>query len=340
MAETTTTSSIVRQAPFLEEIQRKILDQALARGETPIDVPEIQVAAQDPLTTQAIETGAGIGSFMPYFTKGAGTIDEGLATLKAQATGVPGLLEEAAATARGADELPTQANIQALMDPYQSLVTEQATAELARQADIERNKILAQQAGIGALGGDRGQLQLAELQRNLTDLQSRRIFEDMSKNFQQAQNAFQNQQQRQQQVSQLLTGIGQTTGQEAQRLGQGIGAFGEAQQQLAGAGQALTQSQTQLLAGLGNLRQQQAQTELDAARQSQLQQIYEPFQRIGFTSDIFKPNIGSAATTLGTNVAPSPSPLSQAIGAGTAVLGGIKAFGNPFESIFKPSSTQ
>ena len=63
MAETTTTSSIVRQAPFLEEIQRKILDQALARGETPIDVPEIQVAAQDPLTTQAIETGAGSGSF-------------------------------------------------------------------------------------------------------------------------------------------------------------------------------------------------------------------------------------------------------------------------------------
>jgi ABC-type transporter Mla subunit MlaD len=161
----------------------------------------------------------------------------------------------------------------------------------------------------------------------------------MSKNFQQAQNAFQNQQQRQQQVSQLLTGIGQTTGQEAQRLGQGIGAFGEAQQQLAGAGQALTQSQTQLLAGLGNLRQQQAQTELDAARQSQLQQIYEPFQRIGFTSDIFKPNIGSAASTIGTQVAPSPSPLSQAIGAGTAVLGGIKAFGNPFESIFKPSST-
>ena len=148
----------------MEEIQRKILDQALARGETPIDVPEIQVAAQDPLTTQAIETGAGIGSFMPFFTKGAGTIDEGLATLKSRATGVPGLLEEAAATARGADELPTQANIQALMDPYQSLVTEQATAELARQADIERNKLLAQQAGIGALGGDRGQLQLAELQ--------------------------------------------------------------------------------------------------------------------------------------------------------------------------------
>jgi len=58
MAELTTTSSIVRQAPFLEEIQRKILDQALARGETPIDVPDIQVASQDPLTTQAIETGA------------------------------------------------------------------------------------------------------------------------------------------------------------------------------------------------------------------------------------------------------------------------------------------
>jgi len=144
MAELTTTSSIVRQAPFLEDIQRKILDQALARGETPIDVPDIQVASQDPLTAKAIETGSGIGSFMPYFTKGAGTIDEGLSTLKSQATGVPGLLQEAATTARGADELPTQANIQALMDPYQNLVTQDATAELARQADIERNKLLAQ----------------------------------------------------------------------------------------------------------------------------------------------------------------------------------------------------
>ena len=82
------------------------------------------------------------------------------------------------------------------------------------------------------------------------------------------------------------------------------------------------------------------QAALDAQRATALQRSYEPFQRIGFTSDIFKPNIGSAATTLGTQVAPSPSPLSQAIGAGTAVLGGIKAFGNPFESIFKPSSTQ
>ena len=104
MAELTTTSSIVRQAPFLEDIQRKILDQALARGETPIDIPDIQVAAQDPLTAKAIETGSGIGSFMPYFTKGAGTIDEGLTTLKSQATGVPGLLQEAATTARGADQ--------------------------------------------------------------------------------------------------------------------------------------------------------------------------------------------------------------------------------------------
>ena len=32
MAEVTTTSSIVRQAPFLEDIQRKILEQAMVRG--------------------------------------------------------------------------------------------------------------------------------------------------------------------------------------------------------------------------------------------------------------------------------------------------------------------
>jgi len=47
-------------------------------------------------------------------------------------------------------------------------------------------------------------------------------------------------------------------------------------------------------------------------------------------SDIFKPSIGSAGTTLGTQVAPSPSPISQAIGAGIAGLGINKSLGNPF----------
>ena len=61
MAEVTQSESVVRQAPFLEEFQRRILEGAFARGETPVDIPDIEVAGLDPLTRQAITTGEGIG---------------------------------------------------------------------------------------------------------------------------------------------------------------------------------------------------------------------------------------------------------------------------------------
>ena len=65
-----------------------------------------------------------------------------------------------------------------------------------------------------------------------------------------------------------------------------------------------------------------------------LRQSYEPFQRISFMSDIFKPQIGSAASTLGTSVAPAPSPLSQAIGLGIAGLSANRALENPLGKLF------
>lgn len=330
MAETTTTSSVIRQAPYLEDIQKKILEQAMVRGEAPVTIPETQIAGFDPLTEQAITVGQGIGDYQPFFTQGAETIDTGLASLQERAAGVPGLLSEAAETARTSAQVPTGAALQPYMDPYQQFVTQDALGEMQRQAGLAANEIRARQVGQGGFGGARGELELGELQRNLLDLQSRRVFEDMSKNFGQAQNAFANQQARQQSVSQLLGGIGQTAGMEAERYSKGIGAFGSAQAQLAPLGQQLTSNEATTLGQLGAMRQRQSQVELDAARQSQLQQAYEPFQRIAWTSDIFKPSIGSAGSTLGRQVAPSPSPMSQALGMGVAAFGLQNKVGTPW----------
>ena len=336
MVETTTTASILRQAPFLEEFQRRLLDQAFLRGETPVDIPDVEVAGLDPLTQQAITTGQGIGQFQDYLTQGAGTIGEGLATLREQTAGVPGLFGQAAAQATGTGEtfVPTAEGLQPYLDPYQQLVTQEALGEYDRQADIQRNLLGAQAVQGGAFGGDRFGIQGAELDRNLADIKSRRIFEDLSRNFSQAQNAastaFENQQRRGQGISGLLGQIGQAQSQEGTRLGQGIGQFGTLQANLAGIGQGLVGQEVQTLSGLGALQQTQAQRELDAARQSELQQAYEPFQRTGFISDIFKPSIGSGASTIGVSTAPSPSPLSQAIGVGVGALGLNKALDNPF----------
>ena len=344
MVEVATSSSILRQAPFLEEFQRRLLDQAFLRGETPVDIPDIEVAGLDPLTQQAITAGQGIGQFQDYLTQGAGTIGQGLATLQERTAGVPGLFGQAATQAAGTGQtfVPTAEGLQPYLDPYQQLVTQEALGEYGRQGEILRNQLQAQQVGAGAFGGYRSGLQGRELDRNILDVQSRRLFEDLSRNFSQAQNAastaFENQQRRQQGISQLLAQVGQAQSQEGIRTGAGIGQFGTLQANLAGMGQGLVGQEVQTLSGLGALSQTQAQRELDARRQTELQQAYEPFQRVGFMSDIFKPSISSGASTIGVTTAPSPSPLSQAIGAGVGAFGLQRALGNPFGDIFNTGS--
>ena len=340
MVEVATSSSILRQAPFLEEFQRRLLDQAFLRGETPVDIPDIEVAGLDPLTEQAITAGQGIGQFQDYLTQGAGTIGQGLATLQERTAGVPGLFGQAATQAAGTGQtfVPTAEGLQPYLDPYQQLVTQEALGEYGRQGEILRNQLQAQQVGAGAFGGYRSGLQGRELDRNILDVQSRRLFEDLSRNFSQAQNAastaFESQQRRQQGISQLLAQVGQAQSQEGIRTGSGIGQFGTLQANLAGMGQGLVGQEVQTLTGLGALSQTQQQRELDARRQTELQQAYEPFQRVGFMSDIFKPSISSGASTIGVTTAPSPSPLSQAIGAGVGAFGLQRALGSPFGDIF------
>ena len=265
MAETTTTASILRQAPFLEEFQRRLLDQAFLRGETAVNIPDVEVAGLDPLTQEAITKGQGIGQFQDYLTQGAGTIGEGLATLREQTAGVPGLFGQAAAQATGTGEtfVPTAEGLQPYLDPYQQLVTQEALTEYDRQADIQRNQLAAQAVQGGAFGGSRFGIQGAELDRNLADIKSRRIFEDLSRNFSQAQNAaspaFETPQRRGQGMSGLLGQIGQAQAQEGTRLGQGIGQFGTLQANLAGIGQGLVGQEVQTLSGLGALQQTQDQ---------------------------------------------------------------------------------
>jgi len=342
MAETTLSEQTVRQAPYLEEFQKKILEASFARGETPVSIPDIQVAGLDPLTQQASTIGQGIGQYAPFLQTGADTLGTGLSTLQDRAAGVPALFAQSQQQALGTAGAYDPTSAAAFMDPYQQNVTQDALAEMQRQASIQQNQLSAQAVGAGAFGGSRQGIAQQELNRNLTDMQSRRTFEDLSRNYSQAQNAaqttFEGQQNRQQGVAQLLGNLGVSQSQEATRLGAGIGGLGSMQAQLAGQGQGLVGQQAQMFSQLGAVNQQQSQRELDAARQGQLQQSYEPFQRVSFMSDIFKPNIGSAMSTLGAQVAPSPSPISQAIGAGIAGFGVNKALGNPFGSLFGATS--
>ena len=108
--------------------------------------------------------------------------------------------------------------------------------------------------------------------------------------------------------------------------------------------QRLGQQDIANLLGIGSLQQGQAQALLDAQRQSDLQQAYEPFQRLGFFSDILR-GVPSASQTVTATTAPTPSLLSQIGGVAATGLGlagqlGYRPFADSNKSgntgIFKP----
>ena len=125
-------------------------------------------------------------------------------------------------------------------------------------------------------------------------------------------------------------------GSDAARIGleQGrqLGTLGIQQAGLGELGQNLAQREQGFLFDLGKREQAQNQALLEAQRANQMAQIYEPYQRVGFLSDIYKgaptsqmsvtsqssPNVSPAQTFLGLGVAG----LSAAAGANRAGLFG------------------
>ena len=98
---------------------------------------------------------------------------------------------------------------------------------------------------------------------------------------------------------------------------QGLGALGAQQQ-------ALQQGDIASAMSAGSVQQQRAQQIQDARYRENIQQLYEPFQRLGFVSDIYQgmPSSGMA-TTMGTS--PTVNPLAQAVGTGIQGLAAYEA---------------
>ena len=125
----------------------------------------------------------------------------------------------------------------------------------------------------------------------------------------------------------MASGIGNLASQQfgiGAQMAQGLGSLGTQQanvgMQQAALGQqaqALGQQDTNFLYNLGSSQQKQAQAELDASRQNELQQNMQPYQQLGFLSDIYK---GAPTSQMGITSASAPtqSPFMQAAGLGIA----------------------
>ena len=200
------------------------------------------------------------------------------------------------------------------MDPYEQEVVDRALADIRRQGDIERAGIGAQAAQAGAFGGSRFALQEAELGRNILDRAGSTAANLRSAGYKaamdQARQAFESQQARQQGIAQIL------------------GQAGTQFSNLAGQQQGLQQADISQLFGYGTQLQAQQQAELDAALQAQQAAASEPMQRLGFIADVFAGQ-PTSPTTFQQTQTPEASRTSQLLGLGVAALGATGGF-NPF----------
>ena len=292
--------------PVLPEFARQpVADIAATVGELlqqPLQVPMRQVAGLSPTQVSAMNLAQqGIGSFKPFLQQAADAQAQGLATIG-----------QGAQTLAGADFGPGAGD--AFFDKYQQDVTAEALKEIDRQAQIAENRLAGQAVQAGAFGGSRFGVAQSELARNAQDLRSRRIFEDLSRNFQQSQAAARA-------ANQQRLQAGQVFGQ----LGRGISGIGGAMAGLGAQGQALEGRDVSQLLGIGGLQQQQAQRELDIGTANLAALENAPFQQLSAGAGILQqlPGIGGGQQV----VAPlaQTNPFAQAAGLIATGAGGLGA---------------
>jgi len=380
-----------RQAPYIEERAEKLLETIFGSGKpgeqgytpglvsSPTEIPAYEVAGLSPQQLSAIKMGqAGLGAYQPFLSSaqqaigtGIGTIGAGVGMIDPAAAmtqrfgeaQVSPELAQARALASGATQAYDPTSAQAFMDPYQQQVTQQALEDIRRQADIAAQSQAAQAIQAGAFGGGREGVVRAETERGVQDIMSKRIFEDLSRNYMQAQQAAMGAQEAQQrralQAAGQLGGFGISEAQLAEQglsrglgaagqlgqLGQALGGLGaqtlQAGQAQAGLGeltQQLGQRDIQQMLGLGSLTQQfgyepegfTGQAQLEAARATKLAEEKEPFERFAYASDILR---GVPSSQITYTQQPSPSMLQQALGLGIAGLGAYGSLGGTIGSL-------
>jgi len=327
MAETQTV--IQREAPEIEAYKLGLMEQAKALAGAPPTAEMLANLTPQELGLSGVQQQAidkaladipgGIGGYEQFLADAGAGLDTAGATLDT-GLGTIGRAEEAGALSTGIFD-PSMT--QQFMNPYQKAVTEQALAQLNKQFAEQQAGRSAQAVGAGAFGGSRVGVQEGIAQRELGDVASRRIFEDLARNFGQAQQSamtsFENQQRRQANQASLIS---QLAGQQAGIAGQ----QGQLAMQEAGLGE-LAQNQAlkdiNVLTQLGGIEQAQRQADEQARLSGERFKFLEPQQRLSFYSDILRgvPSTQIQTLTGGGGATPQVPLFQQALGAGITGLG-------------------
>ena len=295
------------------------------KGYTPFsEDPSKYVAGFSPMQEQSFKGAANMGTSPQLDT----------------ASGLAGL---AGQRAMGAQYDPTQFNAQQVgtqdytgqnvsqyMNPYMQSVVDIQQREAQRQADIAGTQRAGQAVRSGAFGGSRAGIMESEAARNLATQKGDIQAQGQNAAFQNAQQQFNTQQQRDLQAQLANQGAGlqtQQMGEQSRQYGAGYGMQG-LQTGLQAAGQLGQLGQTQYGQQLGNVN---LQNQMGAQQQAQQQGILNqqiqnyamaqqyPQQQLAFMSNMLR-GLPMQSTTANMYQA-APSNVSQLAGLGMAGYG-------------------
>tara|TARA_R100001460_G_scaffold15874_3_gene34898 strand:+ start:748 stop:1674 length:927 start_codon:yes stop_codon:yes gene_type:complete len=283
-------TQIQREAPYLEDFRRRLLQGAFDLTQTPGTVSQQQIAGMQPLQTGAMEGIASVYGLDPVTGLPTGT----------GAQYDPGFAKGIATLNQATQQYdPSSSNYNQFFNQYQADVTAEALKQMDDQAQQARNR-LAGDATMGkTFGGSRYEIARGELENNLQDIKSRRIFQDLAQNFEQAQqkaiSTSESAAGRQMSAAPMFTNFGV---QQSQLNQQGLGQlFNFGQQQQA---------------------EQQAQFN-EQFRQDESKRM-DPFQRTSYYSDILQ-GVPSVSQTLTQKPMPYTNPTLGGIGMGLGAYG-------------------
>jgi hypothetical protein len=275
---------------YVEDLQKDYGKQLTATTAAPLDTSKFapQVAGQDAAQTSAynLATGQGIGAFSPYVTQ-AGAYDTAAAGALGTAGGFTG----------------PQA-YQQFQSPYQQDIIDATLAEYDTQAAAGMTGIGQQAAMSGNLGGGREGVMRSQYQNksdlNRSLLQSGLLQQGYTQSNQLANQAF---------------------GQQM-NLGQAQQGLSQNQQGLAGLVPGLYGQDIGTLQAAGSGQQAQAQAVLDAQREGNRLEAYEPYERLGYQGQGIASIASGAPGQYQSSVTPNPTPLQTALGI-ASVGGGL-----------------
>ena len=278
-----TETIIQREAPEIEAYKLGLLEQAKQLTSAPPTGGLPDITVQGPTDLQS-------AAFQGAENVGIGAYSPYLQSGQATQALAGGMFMAGAGA-------PTEQQIQSYMNPYQKAVGD----EISRAFNIQRAQAGQQAVGAGAFGGGRAAIQQAEIGRN----EAQALAQAQAQNFIQAQQAAQNQMQRQ------------------LAAGQGMAQLGVQQAGLGELAQGMDLKGLSAQAQLGEQQRSLLQAQDEAARQTEMQNIYEPYKRLGFYSDMLR---GAPSTQVQSiqSAEANPSILNQILGAG---IGGLSLYG-------------